>query len=88
MVDSIVLETQGKLGVVMLAMHDINKYIPSSISFMIDNTFVLSYFGHVLNLTISLVIVTQTHREIAHQAEPCTHSLPSSKVWANAGSEI
>jgi hypothetical protein len=27
MVDSIVLETQGKLGVVMLAMHDINKYI-------------------------------------------------------------
>jgi hypothetical protein len=26
MVDSIVLETQGKLGVVMLAMHDINKY--------------------------------------------------------------
>jgi hypothetical protein len=27
MVDSIVLETQGKLGVVMLAMHNINKYI-------------------------------------------------------------
>jgi hypothetical protein len=27
MVDSIVLETQGKFGVVMLAMHDINKYI-------------------------------------------------------------
>jgi hypothetical protein len=27
MVDSIVLETQGKLGVVILAMHDINKYI-------------------------------------------------------------
>jgi hypothetical protein len=27
MVDSIVLETQGKLRVVMLAMHDINKYI-------------------------------------------------------------
>jgi hypothetical protein len=26
MVDSIVLETQGKLGVAMLAMHDINKY--------------------------------------------------------------
>jgi hypothetical protein len=26
MVDSIVLETQGKLRVVMLAMHDINKY--------------------------------------------------------------
>jgi hypothetical protein len=27
MVDSIVLENQGKLGVVMLAMHNINKYI-------------------------------------------------------------
>jgi hypothetical protein len=27
MVDSIMLETQGKLGVVVLAMHDINKYI-------------------------------------------------------------
>jgi hypothetical protein len=30
MVDSIVLETQGKLGVVMLAMHNINKYISST----------------------------------------------------------
>jgi hypothetical protein len=27
MVDSVVLEIQGKLGVVMLAMHNINKYI-------------------------------------------------------------
>jgi hypothetical protein len=27
MVDSILLESQGKLGVVMLAMHDINKYV-------------------------------------------------------------
>jgi hypothetical protein len=87
-VDSIVLETQGKLGVVMLAMHDINKYISSTISFMIDNTFVLSFFGHVLNLKISLVIVAQTYKEIARQGEPCAQSLPSSKVWANAGSEI
>jgi hypothetical protein len=30
MVDSIVLDTQEKLGVVMLAMHDINKYISST----------------------------------------------------------
>jgi hypothetical protein len=30
MVDFIVLETQGKLGVVMLAMHDINKYTTST----------------------------------------------------------
>jgi hypothetical protein len=40
----IVLETQGKLGVMMLAMHDINKYISStcsysSYSFMIEFSF-------------------------------------------------
>jgi hypothetical protein len=51
MVDSIVLETQGKLGVVMLAMHDINKYISStcsysSYSFMIE--FDLNYVGNLL----------------------------------------
>jgi hypothetical protein len=45
MVDSIVLETQGKLGVVMLAMHDINKYffwtsIFSTISPLIEIPFV------------------------------------------------
>jgi hypothetical protein len=34
MVDSIVLKTQGKLGVVMLAMHDINKYISSTYSYL------------------------------------------------------
>jgi len=33
MVDSILLETQGKLGVVMLAMHDINKYISSTYTY-------------------------------------------------------
>jgi hypothetical protein len=34
MVDSIILETQGKLGVVMLAMHDINMYISSAYSYL------------------------------------------------------
>jgi hypothetical protein len=51
MVDSIVLETQGKLGMVMLAMHDINKYISSTCSysrysFMIE--YDLIYVGNFL----------------------------------------
>jgi hypothetical protein len=93
MVDSIVLETQGMFGMVMLAMHNINKYISSTynystISSMIDIVFVLSCCGHVVNLTTFLVIVAQTHREFTCQAEPCAYSLPNSKVWANAGREI
>jgi hypothetical protein len=40
MVDSIVLEAQGKLGVVMLAMHDINKYISSTFSYS-SNSFMI-----------------------------------------------
>jgi hypothetical protein len=51
MVDSIVVETQGKLGVVMLAMHDVNKYISSTCSYssyslMIE--FDLNYVGSLL----------------------------------------
>jgi hypothetical protein len=51
MVDSIVLETQGKLGMVMLAMNDINKYISSTCSYssyslMIE--FDLNYVGSLL----------------------------------------
>jgi hypothetical protein len=62
MIDGIVLETQGKLGKVMLAMHDINKYISSTCSYstispMIDITFMLSSCGHMVNLTTFLIIV-------------------------------
>jgi hypothetical protein len=53
MIEFIVLETQGKLGVVMLAMHDINKYISSTysylgISFMIEIAFVINFFDNLL----------------------------------------
>ena len=53
MVDSIVLETQGKLGVVMLVMHNINNYTSftwcySIISPMIDITFVLRFWFYIM----------------------------------------
>jgi hypothetical protein len=91
--ESIVLKTQSKLGVVMLAMHDINKYISSTccdstIFSLINIAFVLSSCGHVVNLTTFFVIVAHTYREFACQAEPCANSLPSSKVWTNAIKEI
>jgi hypothetical protein len=35
----------------------------------------------VVTLTTFLVIVAQTHREFAFQAEPCTHSLLGLKIW-------
>jgi hypothetical protein len=48
MVDSIVLETQGKLEVVMLAMHDINKYILLTFHFSTISTLIEIPFIYVL----------------------------------------
>jgi hypothetical protein len=45
-------------------------------------------YGHEIDLIAFLVHVAQTHREFARQAEPYTHTVPSPKVWADAGGEI
>jgi hypothetical protein len=41
-----------------------------------------------MNVIVFLVHVAQTHKEFACQAEPCAHTVPGPKVWADAGGEI
>jgi hypothetical protein len=41
-----------------------------------------------MDLTAFLVHIAQTHRKFACQAEPCAHTVPGPKVWADASGEI